>query len=43
MEIEITRPAVEQYLDSLLPERDAVLQEMEALARERKVVDLQVR
>ena len=33
----ITDPAVEQYLASLLPARDAVLEEMEALARERNI------
>ena len=33
----ITDPAVDQYLYSMLPQRDAVLQEMEALARERQI------
>lgn len=33
----ITDPAVEQYLQSMLPERDRVLQEMEALAQERDI------
>jgi len=33
----ITEPAVDRYLEDLLPERDAVLQEMEALARERRI------
>lgn len=35
--MEITDPAVNDYLDSLLPERDAVLEEMEALAHERDI------
>ena len=35
--MEITDPAVNDYLDSLLPERDPVLQEMETLARERNI------
>ena len=35
--MEITDPAVNAYLDSLLPERDPVLQEMETLARERDI------
>jgi len=35
--MEITDPAVNDYLYSLLPERDPVLQEMEALARERSI------
>ena len=35
--MEITDPAVNDYLDSLLPERDPVLQEMETLARERDI------
>lgn len=35
--MEITDPAVNDYLDSLLPTRDTVLQEMEALARERDI------
>ena len=35
--MEITDPAVNDYLDSLLPKRDAVLKEMEALARERDI------
>jgi predicted O-methyltransferase YrrM len=33
----ITEPAIEQYLASLLPERDAVLTEMEQLARENNI------
>jgi predicted O-methyltransferase YrrM len=33
----ITDPAIEQYLASLLPERDAVLIEMEELAREHNI------
>ena len=33
----ITEPAIEQYLANLLPERDAVLMEMEQLARERNI------
>ena len=37
MEIDITNPAVDEYLDSLLPARDPVLQEMEALALERNI------
>ena len=35
--MDITTPAVDEYLDSLLPVRDPVLQEMEALARERSI------
>ena len=35
--MDITNPAVDQYLYSLLPARDPVLQEMEALARERSI------
>ena len=35
--MKITEPAIEQYLASLLPERDAVLMEMEQLARERNI------
>ena len=35
--MDITEPAVNEYLSSLLPERDPVLQEMEALARERNI------
>lgn len=35
--MEITDFAVNDYLDSLLPERDAVLKEMEALARQRAI------
>ena len=35
--MDITNPAVNDYLYSLLPERDPVLQEMEALARERDI------
>jgi len=35
--MEITVPEIEQYMDSLLPERDAVLQEMEAYAAERDI------
>jgi len=35
--MEITDPAINDYLDSLLPARDPVLQEMEALARERSI------
>src|SRR3990170_6635536 len=37
MEIDITNPAVDEYLYSLLPARDAVLEEMEALAHERSI------
>ena len=37
MEIEITHPAVNEYLGALLPARDPILQEMEALAHERKI------
>ncbi|MBI3895514.1 MAG: O-methyltransferase [Acidobacteria bacterium] len=37
MEIEITHPAVNEYLHALLPERDPILQEMETLARERNI------
>jgi predicted O-methyltransferase YrrM len=33
----IVNPEIERYLDSLLPARDAVLQEMEAAARRRNV------
>ena len=33
----ITDPAVNQYLQELLPARDPVLQEMEALAQERRI------
>lgn len=33
----ITNPDVEQYMYSMLPPRDAVLQKMEALAQERKI------
>jgi caffeoyl-CoA O-methyltransferase len=33
----ITEPAVDQYMLSLLPERDAVLQEMEAQALKRDI------
>ena len=33
----ITEPAIEQYLANLLPERDAVLMEMEQLARDRNI------
>ena len=35
--MDITTPAVDEYLDSLLPVRDPVLEEMEALARERSI------
>ena len=35
--MEITEPAVDQYLDSMLPAREPVLQEMEALAQERRI------
>ena len=35
--MEITDPAVNDYLDSLLPKRDAVLKEIEALARKRDI------
>lgn len=35
--MEITDPAVNQYMDGLLPARDPVLQEMEALARKRQI------
>ena len=35
--MDITEPAVDQYLYALLPARDAVLEEMEALARERRI------
>src|SRR5205823_564617 len=35
--MEFTDPAVEQYLHSLLPARDTVLQEMETLAKKRKI------
>ena len=35
--MDFTDPAVDQYLYSLLPARDNVLQEMEALAKERKI------
>ena len=35
--MEITEPAVDQYLHSMLPARDVVLQEMEALAEERRI------
>ena len=37
MEIEITHPAVNEYLHSLLPTKDPVLQEMEALANKRQI------
>lgn len=37
MEIEITHPALNEYLYALLPARDPVLQEMEALASERDI------
>ena len=37
MEIEITHLAINEYLYALLPERDPVLQEMEALAKERQI------
>ena len=35
--MDITDPAVNQYLQELLPARDPVLQEMEALAQERRI------
>lgn len=37
MDNDITHPAVDEYLYSLLPKRDAVLREMEALAEERDI------
>ncbi|MBI1956210.1 MAG: O-methyltransferase, partial [Acidobacteria bacterium] len=37
MEIEITHPAVNEFLYALLPARDPILQEMEALASERDI------
>ena len=37
MTTEITVPAIEQYMESLLPARDAVLEEMEAYAAERDI------
>jgi len=35
--MDIVESAIDHYLDSMLPERDEVLQEMEALARERNI------
>ena len=35
--MDITDPAVNRYLQELLPARDPVLEEMEALARERRI------
>lgn len=35
--MDITDPVVDQYLHSMLPARDAVLQEMEALAQQRQI------
>jgi len=37
MTTEITVPAIEQYMESLLPARDEVLEEMEAYAAERDI------
>ena len=37
MDMNITDPSVDQYLYSMLPARDAVLREMETLARKRSI------